>query len=56
MRKKKYYSSVPNGKVIVSQSVIKLIGSNYLAWRVQINALLVGYNWMGFVDGFDRIN
>lgn len=29
----------------------KLSGSNYPAWRVQFNALLVGYDLIGYVDG-----
>lgn len=34
-----------------TQSSIKLNGSIFPAWKVQLNALLVGYNLSGFTDG-----
>ena len=34
-----------------TQNSTKLTGANYPAWRVQMNALLVGYDLIGFVDG-----
>jgi len=40
-----------NVMVLNTQSSIKLTGSNFPAWKVQINALLVGYDLVGFVDG-----
>lgn len=36
---------------LYTQASIKLNGSNYPVWRVQLNALLVGYDLIGFVDG-----
>jgi hypothetical protein len=39
-----------NVMVLNTQSSIKLTGSNFPAWKVQINALLVGYDLVGFVD------
>ncbi|CAA0842104.1 Unknown protein [Striga hermonthica] len=34
-----------------TQIPIKLDGTNYPAWRVQFNALLIGYDLQGYVDG-----
>ena len=34
-----------------TQNSTKLNGNNYPTWRVQLNALLVGYDLIGFVDG-----
>ncbi|CAA0835917.1 Unknown protein [Striga hermonthica] len=34
-----------------TQIPIKLDGTNFPAWRVQFNALLIGYNLQGYVDG-----
>ena len=34
-----------------SQLSIKLDGDNYLAWRIQFSALLVGFDVFGYVDG-----
>ena len=34
-----------------TQNSTKLNGNNYPAWRVQLNALLIGYDLIGFVDG-----
>ncbi|CAA0838968.1 Unknown protein [Striga hermonthica] len=34
-----------------SHNCVKLTNINYPAWRVQINALLVGYDLIGFVNG-----
>ncbi|KAJ1379217.1 hypothetical protein SESBI_47095 [Sesbania bispinosa] len=34
-----------------TQNSIKLTGTNFRAWRVQLNALLIGYDLIGFVDG-----
>ncbi|KAJ1387582.1 hypothetical protein SESBI_39851 [Sesbania bispinosa] len=48
----------PNGPSTIialnvgSQITIKLSrSSNYAAWRVQFNALLIGYDLKGYVDG-----
>lgn len=37
--------------VLNNQFAIKLNGSNFPAWKVQFNALLVGYDLLGFIDG-----
>jgi hypothetical protein len=37
--------------VLHTQNSIKLTGSNYPAWKVQFNALLIGYDLLKFVDG-----
>jgi len=37
--------------VLQPQTSIKLTRSNYPAWKVQFNALMVGYDLLGFVDG-----
>ena len=37
-----------------TQIFTKLTTTNYTAWRVQMNALLVGYDLIGFVDGTNR--
>ncbi|KAI4299985.1 hypothetical protein L6164_033405 [Bauhinia variegata] len=34
-----------------SQLYIKLDGDNYPAWRIQFNALLIGYDLQGYIDG-----
>ncbi|KAI4300003.1 hypothetical protein L6164_033423 [Bauhinia variegata] len=34
-----------------SQLYIKLDGGNYPAWRIQFNALLIGYDLQGYIDG-----
>ncbi|KAJ1414185.1 gag-polypeptide of LTR copia-type [Sesbania bispinosa] len=34
-----------------TQNSIKLTGSNFPAWKIQPNALLIGYDIVGFVDG-----
>ncbi|KAJ1411642.1 hypothetical protein SESBI_20957 [Sesbania bispinosa] len=47
-------SNVPeNSKSIFAlntQNSIKLIDTNYPTWRVQLNALFIGYDLIGFVD------
>nr|KYP46588.1 hypothetical protein KK1_031818 [Cajanus cajan] len=37
--------------VLNNHATVKLNGMNYPAWKVQLNALLVGYDLSGFVDG-----
>lgn len=37
--------------VLHTQSSIKLTGPNFPAWKVQFNALLIGYDLLSFVDG-----
>ncbi|KAJ1443875.1 gag-polypeptide of LTR copia-type [Sesbania bispinosa] len=34
-----------------TQNSIKLTGSNFPAWKIQLDALLIGYDLVGFVDG-----
>jgi hypothetical protein len=47
--------STQTDKLIVlnagSQLSIKLDGDNYTAWRIQLSALLTGFDLFGYVDG-----
>lgn len=48
--------SMVSNQVLVSinaaaQLPLKLTSLNYLSWRAQFNALLIGYDLMGYVDG-----
>lgn len=43
----------PNKPLIVINinNIIKLNSTNYLSWKLQIHATLIGYNLEGFIDG-----
>ena len=36
---------------VAAQLPVKLTPTNYPSWRAQFNALLYGYDLMGYVDG-----
>ncbi|CAL9007908.1 unnamed protein product [Prunus brigantina] len=36
---------------VIAQLPVKLTPTNYPSWRAQFNALLYGYDLMGYVDG-----
>ena len=36
---------------VIAQAPLKLTNTNYSAWRMQFNTLLIGYDLVGFVDG-----
>ena len=36
---------------ISNQNTIKLTSTNYLSWKLQIEALLIGYDLQKFIDG-----
>ena len=47
-------SITPNTNSVIAlntHSSVKLSSSNFPAWQVQFNALLVGYDLIGYVDG-----
>ena len=37
--------------VINIHNSVKLISTNYLSWKLQIEAILIGYNLQQFIDG-----
>ncbi|KAJ1376907.1 gag-polypeptide of LTR copia-type [Sesbania bispinosa] len=43
-------TSSPIALNIGTQSSFKLNGTNYPAWRIQLNALLIGHNLKGYAD------
>ena len=44
--------SAPKSVVVLNvQHSLKLNSTNYTAWKVQMNALLIGYDLIGFIDG-----
>ena len=36
---------------VATQAPLKLTPTNYSAWRMQLNTLLIGYDLLNFVDG-----
>lgn len=36
---------------ISHQNIIKLTSTNYLSWKLQIEAILIGYDLYKFIDG-----
>ena len=37
---------------VVAQTPLKLTSTNYLSWKLQFQTLFVGYDLLGYIDGF----
>lgn len=47
-------TNLPSGVAFNTQTSIKLTNANFPAWRVQFNALLVGYEFIGLLMAQSR--